>query len=533
MFCHVDRLNHQIDMPPSRASRSPSRLDRSKAALEITWITDEYPRTLWTLGLGEKLSCGVEDVDENSEVPWHQHDAAEEMLFCTAGSGKFYLGDDDPVDFKPGVMILVPAKTKHRIVNSSSKRPLSFAWALSPPQTPQQFRARGIANTAAMNCYIEATYLISLGILVLVAPRTAHAIMDTITFTAPLTPLGDELLWLRLFGALGVAYIGFWYAVAGYSNHTAFFKCSIITRCIVLPTLHVGLVLTGCTNTAWLEAAVPVDFLLGLHMWRALRLDGEASQPPAEEESEPWTPLGPRFVPWLFPKRGLEWRRANARACREVESLYHPWEPERYVLHMYCHHWKASWKTDMEGTVVTSYTSSWLARFFIMVLAFAYWVCLVPLATKIKSVVGAIAYSFTEFGFTKYIERGGPTAPVYGGPLGYTSLAQFTANVLYVGPVLLNGYSHVVTKLMSVLVAESCENDSNDAYGPIYVMFFPFNVWLYEALLDFVLKWFYGRNVAWRYDDYADTFCNSACRLGHAPFWWLLGVVCLKMEGVW
>ena len=111
-------------------------------------------------------------------------------------------------------------------------------------------------SATAVNAYIEAAYLLSLGLFVTVAPRTAHAVMDAITFSAPLTPLGSELLWVRLFGALGVAYIGFWYAVAAYSNHTAFFRASVVTRCLVLPILHVSLVLSGCTNTAWLEAAV-------------------------------------------------------------------------------------------------------------------------------------------------------------------------------------------------------------------------------------------------------------------------------------
>ena len=104
-------------------------------------------------------------------------------------------------------------------------------------------------------------------------PEAAFSFFEKITFSAPLTPIGSETLYFRLFGLLGVGYVGFWYCIAALSEHTMFFKASVWTRLLVLPAFQVGLVLTGSTTTAWLEAAVPVDFLLGLHMLHCLRAD--------------------------------------------------------------------------------------------------------------------------------------------------------------------------------------------------------------------------------------------------------------------
>ena len=113
-------------------------------------IQGRYPRTLYQLGMGERLSCGTEDIDAGSEVPWHTHETAEEVLFCTAGSGTIHVGETAS-PFLPGIMVLVPKTVPHRIVNNSKVAVLSLTWTLSPPQAPAQFQAgaKHSANEAA------------------------------------------------------------------------------------------------------------------------------------------------------------------------------------------------------------------------------------------------------------------------------------------------------------------------------------------------------------------------------------------------
>ena len=108
---------------------------------------------------------------------------------------------------------------------------------------------------AARSAYIQAGYLVTVGTLAFFKPHVAHALFDAITFSAPLTPIGSETLWFRVFGAFGMGYVGFWYAMAAASRNETAFWASVVTRGLVLPAFHIALVASGATSTAWLEAA--------------------------------------------------------------------------------------------------------------------------------------------------------------------------------------------------------------------------------------------------------------------------------------
>ena len=370
-------------MPSRRRSRSPAvvsnqppRLARTQSdCLEATRITDRHPRTLYQLGKGESISCGTEDIDPGSEVPWHEHEAAEEMLFCTGGKGTIYVGKDEISDFTKGVMVLVPRRTQHRIVNVSTSSVLSLAWALSPPQAPQQFRARNGTREAS----------------------------------------------------------------GGLASRRA---------------------------------------------------------------------AGPYYFPWLFPKLSAHDARHVAPL---IDAMYYAPALRRKILHV-------TWCEMPRQPTLWSNGSRRLA----LCSAAACWILGVPLACKLRSLVAAVVYSFTEFGFTRFVERGGS---------GYTSSAQFWANVLYAAPCLLDGYRHLIHE-----IAVGSEAASFTAHGFVgfeatcFILLFPVNVWLYEALLGHALVWLYGTNVAWLYGDYADAFCSGHCRVGHAPFWWLLGACCYWLQ---
>lgn len=128
--------------PAAVVDGSPARLQSTCAPGDVTRIDGQYPRTLFLLGLGDRLSCGTEDIDAGSQVPWHSHKDAEEVLFCTAGRGTIHVGPLS-APFLPGAMVLVPRATPHRIVNESKTKLLSLTFTLSPPQAPACFRAGG------------------------------------------------------------------------------------------------------------------------------------------------------------------------------------------------------------------------------------------------------------------------------------------------------------------------------------------------------------------------------------------------------
>ena len=112
-------------------------------------VTGDHPRTLWTVANGENLSCGTEEIEPSSEIPWHAHPDAEEVLVCIKGSGTILTGSDASFDFSPGVPFHVKRTVQHRIVNRSDTDKLWLTWTLSPPQSVNQFQARSHNQTVS------------------------------------------------------------------------------------------------------------------------------------------------------------------------------------------------------------------------------------------------------------------------------------------------------------------------------------------------------------------------------------------------
>lgn len=137
-------------------------------------------------------------------------------------------------------------------------------------------------------------------------------------------------------------------------------------------------------------------------------------------------------------------------------------------------------------------------KILVLLAAALVWLLFYPAAMKLRCFACAVAYSFAESAFT-LLERGKP----------YTSAAQFVGNLLYI-PVLLDAYGSVL-----------------GSSPLLYVLLFPFNVWLLEAVVGYAIVWVHGYNVAWCYLDYADEFLHGNLRLGHGIWWWGLGAACL------
>ena len=121
--------------------------------------------------------------------------------------------------------------------------------------------------SCARSAHAQGCYLMLVGGLIFVKPHMALGYFHRLGMLAP---IGSEtnIFFFRLFGAFGMCNTGFFYSVAAHNRYAAFFKVSVLTRCVILPLVHVALVYFegGATGAAWLAAAIPIDFLLGLHM---------------------------------------------------------------------------------------------------------------------------------------------------------------------------------------------------------------------------------------------------------------------------
>lgn len=125
------------------------------------------------------------------------------------------------------------------------------------------------------------------------------------------------------------------------------------------------------------------------------------------------------------------------------------------------------------------------------------WIYLYPFSQKLRCLICSFLYSFIEYIFT-YLT----------GKRAFTSFAQFYGNLLYT-PILLDFYGYVFHK-----------------YITLYILLFPFNIWILEIILDILFNLLYGRNVAWCYHEYNDSKINGVIRIGHGKFWIFLGIIC-------
>jgi len=87
------------------------------------------------------ISLGLCIIDPNSEIPYHSHDDAEEVMYIFRGRGKAII-DGVECELKENSSMYCPAKTMHQIVNPNPEE-LWFAFAYSPPGAEQSARTRG------------------------------------------------------------------------------------------------------------------------------------------------------------------------------------------------------------------------------------------------------------------------------------------------------------------------------------------------------------------------------------------------------
>ncbi len=102
---------------------------------DVTPVKREPARTSWTL-VSEKtvgaqnLAVGVNETPAGSQVPEHEHNVEEEVMFFVAGRGLF-VTEDQEIPLEPGVCVYNPPGGKHKILNTGDEV-LRFIWIYSP-----------------------------------------------------------------------------------------------------------------------------------------------------------------------------------------------------------------------------------------------------------------------------------------------------------------------------------------------------------------------------------------------------------------
>ena len=145
-------------------------------------------------------------------------------------------------------------------------------------------------------------------------------------------------------------------------------------------------------------------------------------------------------------------------------------------------------------------------RLLTISLAFYLWYLFYPAPLQLRSLLAATTYTFIECTFT-YFSDG----------KAFTSFAQFWGNLLYT-PILLDMYWDFIFG----------QEDVTTPLALLYIVLFPINVWILEIVLDQWYLLIYGRNVAWCYCTYSDSYVGGVVRLGHGIFWLLMGVGCCR-----
>jgi len=82
--------------------------------------------------IGSKnISFGMSVVPEGSELPWHNHQGSEEIIYVLEGSG-FAESKDEKKAIKPGTAMYMEPHTEHRILNEG-KGEMKLMCSFSPP----------------------------------------------------------------------------------------------------------------------------------------------------------------------------------------------------------------------------------------------------------------------------------------------------------------------------------------------------------------------------------------------------------------
>ena len=91
----------------------------------------------YTMG-SQHLWLGTSSVDPGFTSNAHSHETQEEAFYCVSGRGRIRV-DDEEMPLEPGVVVYVPPKCVHQLINDG-EIVLKCASAVAPPFIPEQYR---------------------------------------------------------------------------------------------------------------------------------------------------------------------------------------------------------------------------------------------------------------------------------------------------------------------------------------------------------------------------------------------------------
>jgi mannose-6-phosphate isomerase-like protein (cupin superfamily) len=76
-------------------------------------------------------AIGTVTIPPGSRGDYHSHEKSDEFWIFTNGHGRINV-DGNEAEIEPGIVVCVPAKAKHQIINDG-KETVHAYWVLSPP----------------------------------------------------------------------------------------------------------------------------------------------------------------------------------------------------------------------------------------------------------------------------------------------------------------------------------------------------------------------------------------------------------------
>ncbi|MGQ9600815.1 MAG: cupin domain-containing protein [Anaerolineae bacterium] len=90
-----------------------------------------------TMG-SKNLWFGTSSVDPGFTSNAHAHEDQEEVFYCVSGQGRIRV-DDEELPLEPGVVVYVPPKSVHQLINDGPEI-LKVASAVSPPFIAEKYK---------------------------------------------------------------------------------------------------------------------------------------------------------------------------------------------------------------------------------------------------------------------------------------------------------------------------------------------------------------------------------------------------------
>lgn len=95
-----------------------------------TLENEDYRRVLFT---GPNLQLVLMTLQPGEEIGLETHDEHDQFIRIEAGEGVARLNDEEH-ELSDGIAVVIPAGTRHNVVNTSTSEPLRLYTIYSPPE---------------------------------------------------------------------------------------------------------------------------------------------------------------------------------------------------------------------------------------------------------------------------------------------------------------------------------------------------------------------------------------------------------------